>query len=256
MSENTIKPIRGGNVSERNPYKKRLQLAVDILGEIVLIRDIDRNKLIEILKSKYARAKTQPIRGKALPPDIYDKELTTLYVVGKYGLGIDIDYPELFKTLFEKEMMFDKAIQHLQQGEYEEARKMLITISPARVIDSNTLARMLRVAFTKTILGFMDEEEFKEILHKAKEAFPEEERTVHNFVRFYIAFRLAEQIYRGEIRDKITKEAYKQALAYKLGFPKTMPNDQYIYNIAANVFKVSKKILDKILGALKNKEQK
>ncbi len=235
-------------MKERNPYRKRIQLAVDILGEVIGRQDIDRYKLIEIMKQKYSRTKTQPLRGKALPPDIYDKELTTLYVVGRYGLGLDIDYPEEFNRLFDKEILFDQAIAYVLDKEFEEARKILLELSPARVIDSNTLARMLRVAFTKTILGFMDENIFYKLLHMCMEAFPEEVRTVHNYVRFYIAFKLAEEIYGGGIRDRLTKEAYKQALAVKMGFSKILPNDKYVYTIASEVFNINRKILGKILS--------
>ena len=235
-------------MKERNPYRKRIQLAVDILGEVVGRNDIDRYKLIELMKYKYSKAKTQPIRGKAFPPDIYDKELATLYVIGRYGLGIDIDYPELFNKVFGKEILLDHALEAVLKGDYDKARQLLIEISPARVIDSNTLARMLRVGFTKTILGFTSENIFFELLHKCIEAFPEEQRTVQNFVRFYIAFKLAEEIYGGSVRDRITKEAYKQALAVKMGFPKIMPNDKYVYTIATEVFNVNKRVLEKILS--------
>ncbi len=235
-------------MKEKNPYRKRIQLAVDILGEVIGRNDIDRYKLIELMKYKYSKAKIQPIRGKAFPPDIYDKELATLYVIGRYGLGIDIDYPELFNKIFDKETSLDQALEAVLKGDYSKARKLLIEVSPARVIDSNTLARMLRVGFTKTILGFINENVFFELLHKCIEAFPEEQHTVQNFVRFYIAFKLAEEIYSGRVRDRITKEAFKQALAVKMGFPRIMPNDKYIYTIATEVFNINKRILEKVLN--------
>lgn len=235
-------------MKDRNPYRKRIQVAVDILGELIGRNDVDRYKFIELMKYKYSKAKIQPIRGKALPPDIYDKELATLYVIGKYGLGIDIDYSEIFNRIFDKEILLDQAIEDVLKGEYEKARKVLVELSSARIIDSNIVARMLRVGFTKTILGFTSEDVFFELLRKCEEAFPEERRTVHNFARFYIAFKLAEEIYSGNIRDRITKEAYKQALAMKMGFSKIMPSDKYIYTIASDVFNINKHVLEKILN--------
>ena len=107
---------------------------------------------------------------------------------------------------------------------------------------------MLRIAFTKTILGFDTEESFIGILKRVREAFPEEERTVRNYVRYYIAFKTAEAIARGEIRNRVLKEAYKQALSARIGFEKAIPSDDYIKDIAVHVFNVPEHILSRILS--------
>ena len=233
---------------EKNPYKKRIRVIVDILGDVIRMKNIGREALVEIVKDYYGRYKIEPLRGKALPADIYDKELASLYVIGKYGLGLDIDYPELFNKLFDKEIMFEKAINCIVNNEYDEARKILEALSPEKKVDSNTVARMLRIAFTKTILGFQSEEDFINILKKTKEAFPEEERTVRNYVRYYIAFRTAEAIAKGEIKNRVMKEAFKQALSARISFEKAIPNDDYIKDIARNVFNINENILSKALS--------
>ncbi|WFO76192.1 DUF2192 domain-containing protein [Desulfurococcaceae archaeon MEX13E-LK6-19] len=240
--------------AKKNLYKKKIQTIVDILGDIVNLKDIEREQLIKMVEKIYNERNIEPFRGKAYPPDIFDKELASLYVVGKYGLGLDDDYPELFRKIFDKEIRFDEAIEHLMNGEYEEARKILSELSPQKEIDSNTLARMFRIAFTKIILGFDDENRFFELLKRAKEAFPEEERTVRNYVRYYIAFRTAEAIAKGNIRDKLAKEIFKQALSARLGIEKILPSDDYIREICVNVFKVPREILEKILTSKKEKE--
>ncbi len=232
----------------RDPFRKRIKVIIDILGDMVNRRDVTREQLVEIVKEVYAREKIQPIRGKAQPPDLYDKELASLYVVGKYGLGLDIDYPDFFNKLFYKEELFDKAVESILNGDYSSARSIVLELSPQHVIDSNTVARMLRIAFTKTILGFMDEKEFITLLQKTIEVFPEEERTIRNYVRFYVAHKIAEAIYRGIIRDRVTKEAYKQAFAAKIGFPKTLPSDEYISVIAREVYRIPKHVLEKVLS--------
>ena len=231
----------------RSPYKKRIQAAVEILGEALKNPGITRDKLIGLMKRIYGRHRLSPLRGKAFPPDIYDKELATLYVIGRYGLGIDMDYPEQFKSLFYREIAYEEAVEAILGRRYEEARRILEEQSPGRVIDSNTLARMLRVPFTKLVLGFISEDEFREILRRTREAFPEEERTVRSYARFYIAYRIAEKIYRGEIRNKLSKEIAKQALAAQIGFDKTVPGDDYIGIIAREVFNVPEHVLEKIL---------
>ncbi len=233
---------------DRNPYRKRIQIIVDLLGEIVRHGNVTtREELRELVKQTYEKYGIVPIKGKASPPDLYDKEIASLYVIAKYGLALDDEYPSLFSNLFYTEEKYEEAIKKILEDKYEEARKLLLEASSQDQIDSNTVARMLRVAFTKLLFGFITEEEFAEILRKTAEAIPEEERTVRNFVRFYIAFKVAEMISKGEIRNKGFKEASKKAIGLRLGFPRIAPRDDYIEAIAKEVFMVPDKILEKIL---------
>ncbi|ABN70436.1 conserved hypothetical protein [Staphylothermus marinus F1] len=236
-------------MSERDPYRKRIQILVNLLGEIIKKQNkLTRRDVADLLRKTYEKNKIKPLKGKATPPDLYDKELASLYVIGKYGLGIDNEYPELFDKIFYLEKGFEEAIDKILAGQYSEARAILKKTSSAAVIDSNTVARMLRTAFTRLLLGFLDEEAFAKILKKTLEAIPEEERTVRNYVRFYIAYKVAEGIYRGEIRNKIFKEAFKRAMALRLGFPRTIPSDEYVAIISKEVFNIPDKILSRILS--------
>lgn len=242
---------------ERNPYRRRIKVLVDIFNNVLnQYKEITRQDVVDILRKTYERSKIKPLKGRANPPDLYDKELASLYVVGKYGLGLQEDYPELFNKIFYVEEAFEKAIEHILKNDFEKARELLKTISSSNVIDSNTVARMLRIPFTKLLMGFLSEEKFTKILLKTLEAIPEEERTVKNYVRFYIAFKLAESIYRGEIRNREYKEAFKRALAIRLGFPHVLPNDEYIAIIAHEVFGVIDKILVKTLSLKKSYNEK
>ncbi len=242
--------------SNKNPYKKRIQVLVNLLGDIIKKQNsLSRKKVVEMLRRTYERNKLVPLKGKANPPDIYDKEMASLYVIGKYGLGIEDEYPELFQKIFYLEKRYEEVLEKIMAGEYEEARTLLKETSPSRVIDSNTVARMLRTAFTRLLLGFMDEEEFANILKKVIEAIPEEERTVKNYVRFFIAFKVAEAISRGEIRNKMYKEAFKRALAVRIGFPKTTPSDDYIAIIAREVFGVPDNVLKNVLSIKKEEAE-
>ena len=242
---------------EKNPYRRRIKILVDVFNNVLNRRDeLTRQDLVSILRKTYEKYKIKPLKGKANPPDLYDKELASLYVVGRYGLGLHEDYPELFSKLFYIEEAYEKALEYILSGKYEEARDLLKTISTSNVIDSNTVARMLRIPFTKLLMGFMSEEEFSKILVKTLEAIPEEERTVKNYVRFCIAFKIAESIYRGEIRNREYKEAFKRALAIRLGFPHTMPSDDYIAVIAKEVFNIPDKILNKVLSLKKQDTEK
>jgi hypothetical protein len=237
----------------KTPHKNRIQVAVALLGEFTKsIEDLDRVKAVEILKKTYQAKKMQPIRGKAQPPDIYDKELATLYVIGKYGLKLDQDSPELFERIFYLERNLEEAINKILESKYEEAREILKSVSPSGTIDSNVIARLLRVPLTKLILGFIQEEEFKNVLHRVLEAFPEEEKTVSNYARFFVGLKLSEAIQRGEVKSKEEKEALKKALAIRMGFPKSTPSDDYVRAIAKSVFNINDKLLDRVLSSRKD----
>jgi len=233
---------------ERNPYRRRIKILVEVLNTIIHEEDLSRKEVADILRRAYEKHKIKPLKGKATPPDLYDKELSSLYVIGRYGLGLDDEYPDLFNKLFYLEEGFERVIELLKKDKYEEARELLKPLSSSGVVDSNTIARMLRVPFTKLLFGFTDEEEFATILHRVGRAFPEEERTVKNYVKFYIAFKIAEEISKGLIRSKGFKEAMKKALALRLGFPRVMPSDEYIALIAREVFGVPSSVLGKILS--------
>jgi hypothetical protein len=240
----------------RNPYKKRIQIAVTILSDILRRGDeISREKAVEILQKQYRKYGITPLKGKATPTDIYDKELASLYIVGKYGLGLHEEYPGLFKKIFYLEETYEEIIDKILSGEYESARNMLKGTSASGVIDGNSVARLLRIPFTKLVMGFISEEEFSKILHKAMEAFPEEQRTVENYVRFYVGYKVAEAIYRGEARNRAYKEALKRSIALRLGFPTSTPSDEYIAAIAREVFGVPDRILGKVLKLEKEKEE-
>ncbi|MCY0868188.1 MAG: DUF2192 domain-containing protein [Desulfurococcus sp.] len=232
----------------RQPHKKRIQVAISILSEAVKKPgELNRSELVELLRRAYEKAGLNPIRGTALPPDIYDKELTTLYVISKYGLGVLNDYPSLSTKVFYIEETLEEALNLILQNRFDEAREKIKSISPSGVIDSNMIARLLRIPMTKLVLGFIGEDEFSRILHKALETFPEDEKTIRNYARFFVGFKVAEAIYKGEVKSREYKEALKRALALRIGFPKATPSDAYIKAIAEAVFNMREEELGKIL---------
>lgn len=239
----------------KQPHRRRIQVAVSILSEVAKkLDEFDRSRLVSYLRQAYERAKLSPIRGKSLPPDIYDKELATLYVIGKHGLGLFNDYPSMFAKIFYVEENLESAIDLILQNRIDEAREKIKSVSPSGVVDSNMIARLLRIPLTKLILGFISEEEFTRILHAVRQAFPEEEKTIRSYAKFFIGFKLAEAIYKGEIRSREYKEAYKRALAIRIGFPKTTPSDEYVKAIAEAVFDLSEEELSKVLKIEKKPE--
>ncbi len=240
----------------KSPYKKRIQVAVRLLSEFIKrVDELDRSSAVEILRKVYSEQRLQPIRGKATPPDLYDKEMATLYVVSKYGLKLNEEHPELHSKIFYIEEALESTVEDIVNSRVNEAREKLRSLSPTGVIDSNIVARLLRIPLTKLILGFTREEDFREILQRVIEAVPEEEKTVINYVKFYISLKLSEAIYRGEVKSREVKEAYKKALAIRLGFPKATPSDSYVWEVARAVFNISEKKMRDILTVEKSNKK-
>ena len=232
---------------DKRVYRKKVSVAIDLLASILEDGITDREKVRELLRERYEETRLSPFRGIALPEDIYDKEMATLYVVGKYGMGLDQDYPEQFEKVFDREARYERALEVLLGDESVEAKREKITALLGEV-NSNELSRMFRLLFTRIVLGFAEEGDLFKALRTAREVFPEHEKDVLKYARFYIGFRLAEKIATGEIRSKLAKEAEKQALNLSIGLGKTMPDDSYIYNIARSVFKVPREKLESILN--------
>ena len=138
----------------------------------------------------------------------------------------------------------------------EEARMRVEALLGGK-LDDNTVARMLRLKRTEMYFGFVDEESFERLLRALVEAFPEKKKLASKYARFYIAFRIADAIQKGEVRDRITKEAMKQALALRLNYlEETLPDDDYIRKIAGEVFAVPQHLLKMILSGGRRGDKK
>lgn len=232
----------------RESMRNRINAAMEALSRILQEKIMDREKATSILEDTYRKRAIQPLRGKAWPNDIWDKEMATLYVIAKYALMLNEENPELFHKLFNYEETLEEAANTILEKSPEDARKIVLFLLGGQ-IDDNTVARLLRVLTTKVVTGFEDEDKLIKLLQALPKVFPEQERTVRKYARFYIALRVAQSIAMREIRSRIAKEAFKQALAARIGLPRIMPDDEYIAFIATNVFEVPRKKLSRILGA-------
>ncbi len=230
----------------RKPYRSRLKLLVDLWDIVLKTGPSSREEVVEMLRRMYSQARVEPLRGKARPQDLYDKEMASLYVVGRYGLGLYDEYTGLFDKVFWKELVYEDMAEKIREGDREAFERLAGRVGG---IDQNTIARMLRVFFTKLVYGFADENDFIELLRRTSEILPDYAETIRKYSRFYIAFRVAEAIASSRVRDKMGKEAFKQALGIKIGLEKITPDDDYIASIARDVFKVSRKKLEAVLGS-------
>jgi len=237
--------------SRPGDVKKRLQILMDVWMRLVGLWEseggIGRDQVVDLLRESYRAARLEPLRGASLPPDIFDKEMASLYVVGKYGMGLDRQYPELFDAIFSREERYEEALRLLLEGSPDHIKDLLETILGS--LDDNEIARMLRVLFTKVYFGFSSEEELFQALRKLAEAIPEKERIAAKYARFYIAFRVASSIASGTVRNRIVKEVMKQASALQLRHLRgVIPDDSYIASIARDVFHVNERVIRQTLS--------
>lgn len=239
----------------RETQKQRIDAALDVLSTLLRENITDRRRAIRLLEETYRRKALQPLRGKAWPPDIWDKEMATLYTIARYALMLNEENPEFFHKLFNYEEALEEAAKAIVEHDVEEARKLATFLLGGDVSD-NTIARMLRVVATSVVLGFRDEDYMIKLLQRLPKVLPEAEKTVRKFTRFYIALRLAQAIAGRVVRSRIAKEAFKQALAARIGIEKVMPDDEYVMFIAANVFEVSQSKLRRILTVKQKGEGK
>ncbi len=199
---------------------------------------------MDLLMAEYSKRRIEPLRGKARPPDIFEKELSSLYFIGRYGLGLFEEYPEIFSGSLDHELRVDNIVKQLK----EQGVEKLSLRSILGDIKKEQLIKILRVPFTGVVLGFLSEDIFTKFLEKILIEYPEHEQTIRNYKKFYIAFRVAEAIAKGEIRNKLMKEALKRAIAVRVDAAKNLPSDKYIYTIAFEVFRVPPKILKRVLS--------
>lgn len=226
--------------------RKRVKAYVDALSKIVTEGNVSREKAIEILKVCLEREGVEPFRGISKPPDIYEKELISLYIIGSRGLGVNEDFPECFNTVFGIEQRYDNILKVLEShgngGVRESIREIL-----GRDVNESDVARVLRFAVTLYYLDFVDSDYVIKIFKKVLETYPEYVETVRRFAKFFIAIKLSSDIAKGAVRDRVSKEISKQVLSLNIGVPKAAPSDNYVGEIAKILFGIPRSTLSKIL---------
>ncbi|MCD6563806.1 MAG: DUF2192 domain-containing protein [Thermoproteales archaeon] len=214
-------------------HKDRIEIALNLWSKVVKGEIKTRNELVSKLKTQYIRNRIEPIRGKT-KINIFDKELATVFLVGKYGLGLEEEeYKEKFESLFKKETLCEKAIEEIIIG--KNPREVINRLFGN--INEDIIFRILRLQATGVFLEFKDEDTLVKLINIFEKAFPEYAKKIEGFKKFYIAFKMAEQIAGGNIRNRIEKETLKHALCLKFNALKSAPSDSFVREIATQVLK-------------------
>lgn len=232
--------------------KKRISVLMDVWKDVIEAWEssggsLTRSQVVKMLSDAYERESLKPLKGASNPSDLFDKEMASLYAVGKYGMGLEEAYPELFDAIFGEEIKYENVAEIMVKELPERAREKVKVL--VGEVDDNLLSRIFRLRLTEVFFGFRDKESLLELIKASSKIFPERERAIKNYMKFYIAFSVAEAISKRDVRDKIGKEVLKQALALELGLERRLlPDDDYIRIIATEVFNVPQKILSNILS--------
>jgi len=223
-------------------YKKKVSVLMEIWGLITALKDLDREKIIDLLREKYEENEVKPFRGfKA--ENLYEKELISLYVIGKYGLNIYDEYKDYVEEVFFLEETLDSLAQEIHSSKSrEEVIKYLSSLG-----DKEKISRLLRLIFTKIIFNFEKEEVIINVMRKINDTNIEDYvHTAKSFSRFYTAFMIAESIAKNQIKNKVFMDAMKKAIAVKIGFKYPLPKDEYIELILNEVFDIKRSSLFKV----------
>jgi len=226
--------------------RKRISVLVNVWSAIVKDSGIDRDRVVEILRKEYESMGIEPIRGSSKPPDIYDKEMISLYIIGKWGLGIDRELDkEFMERIFSKEIAIERVIEGIRNSNsFDELCRAVGDICSS--IDDGFIARILRFAFTLYYFGFIDNLELISILRKSYSIFVNNRETIQRFVKFYIAYEIGQKIASKNIRNSLDLNMNKNLLALEIGIPKTLPSTSYIAEVAKHFFNLPQDFLNSL----------
>lgn len=226
--------------------RKRVKAYVNALSELILMDNPTREAAIDAVKNSLSASGVEPFRGISKPPDIYEKELISLYVVGTRGLGIHEEYGDKFNKIFSVEKQYDEILKLIEINEVKNIKESLKQMLNRDVGDSD-VARVLRLVMTMYYLDFIDSNYVANILKKVAIAFPEYLETVRRFVKFFIAIKISSDIANGTIKNKMKKDLAKQLISLDIGVSKAVPSDRYIQEIAKILFNIPKDVISKVL---------
>ncbi|MEM4373234.1 MAG: DUF2192 domain-containing protein, partial [Metallosphaera sp.] len=123
-------------------YRERIKVLTDLWGNILdNWENMDRNSLLSLVQEVYEKNNIRPFRG-FKSTNLYEKELISIFVVGKDGLGLYDDYRPVFDKLLPLEEKFYEVSRAIMEKGAEEAYALAGN-------DKDVLARALRLIFTE-----------------------------------------------------------------------------------------------------------
>lgn len=220
----------------RRVHARRIEACIDLVSRALKGEIENREEAVKELERLYRALKIEPIRGWA-KINLFDKEMCTVYVVAKYGLGLDVnEYKDLYERILGIELKAERAAERIKAEEGASA-----IAEELGFVDENTVFRIARLEATAVLLGFKPEDGLVLLLDRLSELFPGLNHKIASFKKFYIAFKIAQGIAEGTVRTRLEKEALKHALCIKFKAEKAAPSDDFIRELAINVLKLQER---------------
>lgn len=224
-------------------HRERVEACLELISQALRGEVCTREEAVGDLERIYGERGVEPIRGWT-KINIFDKEMCTVYVVARYGLGLDVDeHRDLYEQLLNLELRSDRAAERLKKEDSPEA-----VYEEVGEESENVIFRIARLEATAALLGFKQDEDVALLLRRLSELYPKLQAKVAGFKRFYVAFKVAQSIAEGAVRSRIEKEALKHALCLKLDASRAAPSDEFIREIAVNVLKLDERAVGPVLS--------
>ncbi|MHB9302265.1 DUF2192 domain-containing protein [Thermofilum pendens] len=217
--------------------KRRLQVVTDVLSRLLAGEAATRDEAIGLLRRAYLEAGLEPLRGLSTPRSFY-REMSLVYAVGKYGLGLDEELEGL-REIFEVEALCDAALGLVRSGAGVEESVFRVF---GRLKESDVRS-FLNYVLAASLLGYVGFEELLKVLG-GLEAYGNVARDYRILV---VAYRLADFVGSNKFSRRSEKEAAKLDLARSLGDEKALPSDGLVWRIAVNVYGVDEGVANRVL---------
>jgi hypothetical protein len=78
--------------------------------------------------------------------------------------------------------------------------------------------------------------------------YPDLYERLVKYAAFYSAYKIAEEIALGKVRNPDDLKILKYTYCLRLGFQKCKPSDKLIAEVATSIYKVSRSVLAKLLA--------
>jgi len=235
-------------------HKDRIEAALTLLERVLTGAVTSRSALVAELQALYREKGIEPFRGLSRE-GVYDKEIATVYLVGVYGAAVlsPGEYDNIF-YIENKAMEAIEIIKSVTEVVSPDVKEMLMkkTEEIKGKSAEEKVFRVLRVVFTGAILGYYPEILMVKSIKTYEMVYPNLSERLVNYAAFYSAYKIAEEIALGKIRNPDDLKIQKYTYCLKLGFQKCKPSDKLIAEVAGSIYKVNKTLLAKLFakGAL------
>jgi len=235
-------------------HKDRIEAALTLLERVLTGAVTSRSALVAELQTLYGEKGIEPFRGLS-KEGVYDKEIATVYLVGIYGAAVlsPGEYDDIF-YIENKAMEAIEIVKSVTEVVPPETKEMLMkkTEEVKGKSTEDKVFRVLRLVFTGVVLGYHPEILMVKSIKTYEMAYPDLSKRLVNYAAFYSAYKIAEEIALGKIRNPDDLKIQKYTYCLKLGFQKCKPSDRLIAEVASSIYKVNKALLAKLFakGAL------